>query len=811
MSNDIITDEEIIEEVQSESADQQLQRVENVLPQNLTILPLQQRPIFPGLAMPLTFKGKEMVEAIKKAVEEQDGYLGLVLAQEYNTEDYTESEFYEHGTLFQVLRVNEAAPGVAQILGRGVSRFHKKRVVLVKPALRWEVQYHNEPEEKPDQDLKAYMMAISGEIKALLQLNPLFQEQVNMVVSQLNYDAPGLTMDVISNLLSSDAEVLQDLLETYDLHERAQTLLKLIKEELEIAKIQKRINQQIEEKVNKQQKEFFLREQLKAIKKELGMEKEEGESEIEKLEKLFQDKVLPEEVQKTVEDELNKLRTLNIQSPEFNVTRTYLETIGSLPWGIHSEDNSDIKAARAILNDEHYGLEEVKDRILEFLSTVIKRGAVSGSIVCLVGPPGVGKTSIGKSVAHALNREFFRFSVGGMRDEAEIKGHRRTYIGAMPGKLIQALKRTGTSNPVIMLDEIDKIGSSFRGDPASALLEVLDPEQNNSFMDHYLDLPYDLSNVLFITTANQLDTIPGPLLDRMEVIRLAGYISDEKVQIARRYLLPKQLKEHGFEPDEIDITEDALRVIVEKYAREAGVRNLEKQIRKIIRKATLKLAEEETIDFTVDKDDIEEFLGKPIFKSERLYNKSIPGVALGLAYTSLGGATLYIEANGIPGQSGSFKQTGQLGDVMKESAAIAHTYVRSRLAAFEAEDIKNYYDKHQVHLHVPAGATPKDGPSAGITMALSLFSLATGKAIRDDIAMTGELTLTGKVLPIGGVKEKTIAARRVGITNLILPEDNRRDFEELQDHIKEGISVHYADYFDDVLAAAYPDDDFWKV
>lgn len=811
MSNDIITDEEIIEEVQSESADQQLQRVENVLPQNLTILPLQQRPIFPGLAMPLTFKGKEIVAAIKKAVEEQDGYLGLVMAQEYNTEDYTESEFYEHGTLFQVLRVNEAAPGIAQILGRGVSRFRKKRVVLVKPTLRWEVQYHNEPEEKPDQDLKAYMMAISGEIKSLLKLNPLFQEQVNMVVSQLNYDAPGLTMDVISNLLSSDAEVLQGLLETYDLHERAQTLLKLIKEELEIAKIQKRINQQIEEKVNKQQKEFFLREQLKAIKKELGIEKEEGESEIEKLQKLFEGKDLPEEVQKTVDDELNKLRTLNIQSPEFNVTRTYLETIGSLPWGIHSEDNADIKAARAVLNDEHYGLEEVKDRILEFLSTVIKRGAVSGSIVCLVGPPGVGKTSIGKSVAHALNREFFRFSVGGMRDEAEIKGHRRTYIGAMPGKLIQALKRTGTSNPVIMLDEIDKIGSSFRGDPASALLEVLDPEQNNSFMDHYLDLPYDLSNVLFITTANQLDTIPGPLLDRMEVIRLAGYISDEKVQIARRYLLPKQLKEHGFEADEIDITEEALRVIVEKYAREAGVRNLEKQIRKIIRKATLKLAEEEAIDFTVDKDDVEEFLGKPVFKSERLYNKSIPGVALGLAYTSLGGATLYIEANGIPGQSGSFKQTGQLGDVMKESAAIAHTYVRSRLSAFETESFKDYYDKHQVHLHVPAGATPKDGPSAGITMALSLFSLATGKAIRDDIAMTGELTLTGKVLPIGGVKEKTIAARRVGITNLILPEDNRRDFEELQDHIKEGIKVHYADYFDDVLAAAYPDDDFWKV
>ena len=812
MSNEIITDEAIIEEVPSESGDQQLQRVEKVLPQNLTILPLQQRPVFPGLAMPLTFKGKEIVEAIKKAVEEQEGYLGLVLAQEYDEQDYSASHFYETGTLFQVLRFNEPSPGIAQILGRGVSRFQKKRVVLVKPSLRWEVTYHTEPEEKPDQDLKAYMMAISGEIKALLKLNPLFQEQVNMVVSQLNYDAPGLTMDVISNLLSSEAEILQELLETVDLHERAQILLKLIKEELEIAKIQKRINEQIEEKVNKQQKEFFLREQLKAIKKELGMEKEEGATEIEKLEKLFEEKTLSEEARKTVEEELNKLRTLNTQSPEFNVTRTYLETIGNLPWGQNSEDNSDIKSARQILDNEHYGLEEVKDRILEFLSTVIKRGTVSGSIVCLVGPPGVGKTSIGKSVANALGREFFRFSVGGMRDEAEIKGHRRTYIGAMPGKLIQALKRTGTSNPVIMLDEIDKIGKSFQGDPASALLEVLDPEQNSSFMDHYLDLPYDLSNVLFITTANQLDTIPGPLLDRMEVISLAGYIAAEKVQIAQRYLLPKQLKEHGFEENEIEITEDALGVIVDQYAREAGVRNLEKQIRKIIRKATLKQAEEEAGNLVIGQTDIEAYLGKPVFRSERLYNKSIPGVTLGLAYTSMGGATLYVEANGIPSKTGGFKQTGQLGDVMKESATIAHTYIRSRLAQLtEQEAGSSFFDQHQVHLHVPAGATPKDGPSAGITMALALFSLATGKAIRDDIAMTGELTLTGKVLPIGGVKEKTIGARRVGVTTLILPEDNRRDFEELPDHIKEGIQVHYADYFDDVLAAAYPEQDFWKV
>ncbi|MCO6475300.1 MAG: endopeptidase La [Phaeodactylibacter sp.] len=778
-----------------------LQAMDNVLPQNITILPLIQRPAFPGIALPMTFSGKEQVQALKQAVEEDEGYVGLVFAQEFNEEDYTESDLYDVGTLFQVIRTNQIAPNTIQVLGRGVTRFQKKKVLLVKPRLRWEVQYYSEPKEKPDPDLKAYMMAISSDIKELLKLNPLFQEQVNMVVSQLNYEAPGLTMDIISNLLSSDSEQLQELLETFNLEARAKLLLLMIKEELEIAKIQQRISQQIDEKVNKQQKEFFLREQLKAIKKELGMEKEEGQTEIEKIEQKLADKELPEEAMKTVEQELDKLRVLNVQSPEFNVTRNYLETIADLPWGVYSEDNNDIKKARAVLDRDHYGLEEVKERILEFLSTIIKRGTVSGSIICLVGPPGVGKTSVGRSVANALGREFFRFSLGGMRDEAEIKGHRRTYIGALPGKLIQALKRLGTSNPVIMLDEIDKIGASFRGDPASALLEVLDPEQNSTFLDHYLDIHYDLSKVLFITTANQLDTIPGPLLDRMEVIRLAGYIMDEKVQIAKQYLLPKQLKEHGFGEDEIQISDEALKEIIENYAREAGVRNLEKHIRKIIRKATLKLAENEEVKFHVAKEDVEELLGKPIFNTEQLYNEPKPGVSLGLAYTSLGGATIYIEANGVRSKSPSFKQTGQLGDVMRESSEIAYSYVRSLVS--EMEEHSDYFDNHSIHLHVPAGATPKDGPSAGITMALALYSLAAGQSVRNDVAMTGELTLTGKVLPIGGVKEKTIAARRVGIHNLILPLDNRKDFEELPGYLREGINVHYADYFSDVLEVAF--------
>ncbi len=787
-------------------AGNQLQIVEDVLPEHLTILPLGQRPIFPGLTLPLTFSGQEKIDAIKKVQEQENGYLGLVLAKELSEEDYTESDLYDVGTVIKIGRIVPISEKMIQVLARGVARMEKKKVLLVKPAIRWEVDYHQEPKvkNKLGADMKAYMMAISSEIKELLQLNPLFQEQVNMVVAQLNYDAPGQTMDVISNLLSSDSGELQILLETYDLQERAKMLLRMIKEELEIAKIQQRISKQIEEKVNKQQKEYFLREQLKAIKKELGIEKEEGESEVEKLEQKLAEKELPQEVEKVVNQELERLRATNSQAPEFNVMRNYLETIADLPWGVYSDDNEDIGAARKTLNDDHHGLEEVKDRILEFLSTIVKRGKIAGSIICLVGPPGVGKTSVGKSVARALNRKFYRFSVGGMRDEAEIKGHRRTYIGAMPGKFIQALRRVETSNPVILLDEIDKIGTSFRGDPASALLEVLDPEQNSDFVDHYLDLPYDLSNVLFITTANQLDTIPGPLLDRMEVIRLAGYVMQEKVAIANQYLIPKQLKEHGFSEDEISFDDEAIQHIVEEYAREAGVRNLEKNLRKIIRKLVLKQAESDEVNFHVTKEDVKAYLGKPTFNTEKLYNKNVPGVALGLAYTTMGGATLYVEAIGTINKNSGFRQTGQLGDVMKESSQIAYSYVRSQLCADGA--CAEFFNNHNIHLHVPAGATPKDGPSAGITMALALYSLASDRAVRNDIAMTGELTLTGKVLPIGGVKEKVIAARRVDIHDLILPVDNKRDFEDLPDYIREGIRVHYADYFQDVLDVAFAEE-----
>ena len=774
-----------------------MQLIDPALPQLLTILPLSQRPIFPGTALPMTFSGSEKLMAIKIAVEQHEGFIGAVLEKVTNEDDYRESDYFEVGTVYQILKVMPMGSNGVQVLGRTLKRFRLQRVVQTEPSLRWRVQYDNQPVTRPDPELKAYMLAISSDIKSLLALNPLFQEQVNMVVTQLNYEKPGQTIDVISNLVSSEKEKLQDLLDTWDIAERAKKLLSIIKDELQVAKIQSRINKQIEEGVNAKQKEYFLREQLSAIRRELGEEQDDGESITERILAKLEGKEMPVAVREVFDRELSKLASLNTQSPEFNVTRTYLETLAGLPWGIYSPDTNDISEARRILDADHYGLNDVKDNILEFLATIIKRSSVAGSIICLVGPPGVGKTSIGQSIARALGREFYRFSVGGMRDEAEIKGHRRTYIGAMPGKLIQAIDRAKSSNPVILIDEIDKI-STGQGDPASALLEVLDPEQNETFVDHYLDVPYDLSNVLFLTTANQLDTIPGPLLDRMEVIRLSGYIKEEKIKIAQQYLIPKQLREHGFATDEVTFTEEALDFLVDRYAREAGVRNLEKQVRKIIRKLVLRQAETDQHTFEVTAAAVEDMLGRPRFNTEKLYDTPLPGVVLGLAYTTMGGATLYIEARGIPAKNPGFRLTGQLGDVMKESAQIALSYVKSLLS----KEGTDYFDTHEIHLHVPAGATPKDGPSAGITMALALYSLATDRAPIDNLAMTGELTLTGRVLPIGGVKEKTIGARRVGITTLIFPEENRQDFEELDDYITEGITAHFATTFQDVLSVA---------
>ncbi len=777
-----------------------------VLPDKLLMLPLIQRPIFPGMMVPLVFTGEQVLEVVKAAYETDHRSMGVVLAKELNQDNPFESDLYNFGTALRIHKVSPVSDDSIQVLVQGVKRLEKVKELSRNPFIKWEVKYHDDPHDKPNEELRAYTMAIINSVKELLKLNPLFQEQLKMLMSHISFERPGTVMDLIASMTTADSEKLQEILETLELIPRANKLLVLLKQEIEVSRLQEKIKQTIEDKISKQQKQFFLQEQLKIIKKELGLEKDDKTAEVEKFEKRLKKLTLSDEAKRIIDEEMDKFKMLEPASPEYHVTRTYLDWLTELPWGVYSSDSLDTAQARKILEEQHYGLDDVKDRILEFISTAVKRGTLSGSIICLVGPPGVGKTSVGHSIAEALGRKFFRFSLGGMRDEAEIKGHRRTYIGAMPGKILQCLRRTETSNPVIMLDEVDKIGASFHGDPASALLEVLDPEQNKDFLDHYLDVRFDLSHVLFITTANQLDTIPAPLLDRMEIIKLAGYILQEKREIARRYLIPRQRKEHGLSEEEISFDDDAIDRIIDRYAREAGVRNLENQIKKVMRRVTLRLTEKKAEKVHVTRDGIEEFLGKPVFPEEELYSKDLPGVTLGLAWTSMGGATLYIEARGILSRSPGIKHTGQLGKVMEESAIIAYSYVRGLLSRMSPDN--DYFDRNFIHLHVPAGATPKDGPSAGITMALALFSLAANKAIRNNLGMTGELTLTGKVLPIGGVKEKTIAARRVGATELIFPVENQKDFDELPDHVREGLTVHFANYFEDVLNIVYGDE--WK-
>ncbi|MCF8335717.1 MAG: endopeptidase La [Bacteroidales bacterium] len=779
--------------------------VSDMLPDILTVLPVDTRPFFPGITVPMTFTGPKFIEAIKNVANSNQPFLGLVLVKEPDQQDFMNSEMYEVGTVVKIHKIVPVQEDSLQVLVQGLQRFSYVKSVRKDPVLQWQVEYYSDPDEKPSEELKAYTLSIVSSVKELLKKNPVFQEQIKMVLNQISIEKPGMLMDLITAMLTADGEKLQDILATYDLYKRAEKLLVLLKEEIERSQIQEEIQKQINEKVSKQQREFFLREQLKVIKRELGIEKDDKESEIQKFKDRMKNLKLSQEASEVINSEIEKMQTLEPSSSEFQVTRAYLNTLTELPWGIYSQDRLDIQEARRILDRDHYGLKDVKNRILEFISTVIKKGKHTGTILCLVGPPGVGKTSVGRSIADSMNRKFFRFSVGGMRDEAEIKGHRRTYIGAMPGKVIQSLKRTGTSNPVIMLDEIDKMGVSFQGDPASALLEVLDPEQNKDFLDHYLDVRYDLSNILFITTANQLDTVPQPLLDRMEVIKLPGYILQEKVQIAKKYLIPRQIKEHGLKKSEVNISDEALRRMIDEYAREAGVRSLEKNIAKVMRQVTLRQSETGQKRFSITKNNLEKYLGNPVFTTEKLYTKKMPGVSLGLAWTSMGGTTMYVEASAVKSKQSGFKQTGQLGKVMEESSEIAYSYVRSLLCELNGNEdgLAKYFKDNFIHLHVPAGATPKDGPSAGITMALALYSLATNKPVRQDLAMTGELTLTGKVLPIGGIREKTIAARRVGVYNLIFPKDNQKDFEELPDYLKKGIKPHFVDYFDDVLDVAY--------
>lgn len=783
-------------------------------PDQVFIVPLTRRPFFPGMAAPVVIEPGPFYEVLKIVAKTEHKCMGLFLTkkEEANVYKVGFDDLYKVGVLARILRIIPMEQGGAQVVLN-----MEKRISITKPAksskyLRTEVKYIEDAGGKLTKELKAYSISIITTIKELLKLNPLFKEELQIFLSHSDFTEPGKLADFAVALTTAGREELQDVLETFDLHSRIDKALMLLKKELDLSKLQNSITQKMEQTISKTQRDFFLREQLKTIKKELGLEKEDKSIDLEKFESRLKKRQVPEDVMTVIKEEMEKLSVLEVQSAEYAVCRNYLDWLTILPWGITSEETHDLAKARKILEEDHYGLEDIKERILEFISVGKLSGGVKGSIICLVGPPGVGKTSIGKSIARALNRQFYRFSVGGMRDEAEIKGHRRTYIGAMPGKMIQALKFTQTMNPVIMLDEVDKLGNSYQGDPASALLEVLDPEQNKDFLDHYLDVRCNLSNILFIVTANVLDTIPEPLKDRMDILRLSGYIMEEKIKIAQKYLIPRNRKLMGLKSQDLDFSVGALKGMINGYAREAGVRSLENYLKKIMRKVAVKVVREEESaakkkkkpkyeEHHLTEKSLEKYIGKPIFTSDRYYPRTPIGVCMGLAWTSMGGATLYVESVQFPAEKTEMKLTGQAGDVMKESSQIAWSYLQSTYQKYAPG--KTFFEKSQIHIHIPEGATPKDGPSAGVTMLTSLVSLLRNQPILQDLGMTGELTLTGKVLPIGGVKEKVIAARRSGIKVLIFPKENKRDFDELPVYVKKGLTVHFVDNYDEVFNVAF--------
>lgn len=766
--------------------------VDQVLPYKLPLIPLFSRPVFPEMLTPVMVNEDAVLRTIDYAMEHTDGYVGMVLVRD-EEEGFTPENIHSVGVVGQVVKKLNMPQGGVNVFINTRKRFSIRKIAGDEQMMIGVVVYENE-EDREDDEYKALAREIFHRVRELVEDNPSFGEEIRF--SLVNMKKPGRLADYITSILNVDREKQQEILETFPVKTRLTKVLKLLEKEFELMKLQTRIREQINEKMSEQQREFFLKEQLKAIRKELGMEVDEKSADYERFKEAVETLELTGEAKEKVSRELEKLQTLEVQSPEYSVVRNYLDVIVQLPWNRLSDDKIDITKAEKILNRDHYGLEEVKERILEFLAVQQLHDKPTGSILCLVGPPGVGKTSLGRSVAKAMGREFFRFSLGGMEDVAEIKGHRRTYIGAMPGKIIEAVKIARTRNPVLMLDEIDKLGRSFRGDPSSALLEVLDPEQNNTFRDHYLDLPFDLSRVFFITTANTLDSIPRPLLDRMEIIRLSGYISEEKVQIASRYIIPRALQGNGLPGKFVSLPKKTLQLLTDGYAREAGVRNLEKQINRIMRKVAFKYVQQQVVKpFKLEPEALVEYLGQPVFKSEKARKLDRPGLSLGLAWTSMGGDVLTIECLANPGQ-GRLKLTGKLGEVMSESAGIAYSYSK-KLALDEGVEAE-WFEKHLLHLHVPEGATPKDGPSAGITMASAMLSLLLNRKVRDRLAMTGELSLSGDVLPIGGLKEKVVAAKRSGIREVIIPAANRPDLDEIPDKVRKGITFYPVERMDQV-------------
>jgi ATP-dependent Lon protease len=769
------------------------------VPTDVPVLPLRDTVLFPNSFMPLAVARESSVKLIDEAIA-GGKLIGVFTQTDPTQEDPSQNDLHPIGTLTHIHKMFKLPDGSQRLIVQGLARIRLGRLSASRPYLRAEItEVADVVGESDALEIDALERNIRTNFQQVVQRSPALSDDLSTLAVNIS-DASRLTDFVASNLGTIATVTKQELLATADVRARMDQLNRLLTKELEVLELGSKIQSQVQSEVGKNQREYFLREQMKAIQKELG-EGDDQAREIEELRAKIEAAGMPEEVKKEATRELDRLSKMPVAAAEYTVARTYIDWLIALPWSKRTDEVIDLPKAQAVLDADHSGLERAKDRILEYLAVRKLKPDLKGPILCFVGPPGVGKTSLAKSIASSVGRKFVRVSLGGMRDEAEIRGHRRTYIGALPGQIIQGLRRCESRNPVFILDEIDKLGTDFRGDPASALLEVLDPEQNNTFRDHYLDVPFDLSEVLFITTANVLDTIPPPLRDRMEVLELAGYTDEEKVQIAREHLVAKQVTNHGLAATPVTFTDEALKAIVRGYTREAGVRNLEREIGSICRKLARRLAEGQQPLATVTPQVVEEMLGAPVHRDEEIKDRTKePGVAIGLAWTPVGGDVLFVEASRMAGGS-QLTLTGHLGDVMKESARIALSWFRANARRYGVDP--TFYKDAEIHLHVPSGAIPKDGPSAGVTMVTALASALSGRPVRGDVAMTGEITLSGKVLPIGGVKEKVLAARRVGIDTVILPRQNEKNVkEDLTDEIRRGLVVHYVDEMDEVLRLA---------
>jgi ATP-dependent Lon protease len=765
------------------------------IPESLPVLPLRGVVIFPSAIVPLPISRKPSLQLVEQCLAREDKILGLVAQKTADDERPSPSDLFSRGTAGRLLKMLRYPDQSVRILVQGLRRIEIDSYEQTDPY--YVCRAHALVDEyEESKDLEAVQAHLVNQFAKFVSMIPYLPDELQLVV--MNIKDPGKVTDLIASNLNISIEEKQDLLNTLSVRSRLQRLSVILNREIELLELGSKIQSQVQTELSKNQREFYLRQQMRAIQRELG-EGDNRSAELEELRSRLDDAKLPEAPRKAADTELDRLRIIPPESAEHSVVRTYLEWLANLPWAISTEDNLDLVHARTILDEDHFDLETIKDRILEYLAVRKLRQDPRSPILCFAGPPGVGKTSLGRSIARAMGRKFMRLSLGGVRDEAEIRGHRRTYVGSLPGRIVQSLKAAGSNNPLFVLDEIDKLGADFRGDPSSALLEVLDPEQNSTFVDHYLDVPFDLSRVMFITTANYLDPIPHALRDRMEVIQLSGYTEEQKLEISKRHLIPKQIVENGLDDDKIRFEDDGVTKIIRDYTREAGLRNLEREIGRVCRKVARAVTEGHTDLAVITPQKVREFLGPEKFFNEVAERTGEPGVVTGLAYTPNGGDILFIEASRMKGKK-SLTLTGSLGDVMKESAQTALSLIRSRAERLGIEP--DFFENSDIHLHVPAGAIPKDGPSAGVTMATALASLLTSRRVRPDVAMTGEITLRGAVLPIGGVKEKVLAARRAGITTVVLPQRNEKDLEDVPDNVRREMRFAFAETIDDVLAVA---------